>query len=157
MKAVYPGSFDPLTNGHLDIIKRASNLFNIVIAVLENPTKKTLFTVKERMDLIKESVKDSPNVTISTFNGLLVDFMKENNIKIAIRGMRAISDFDYEFQMALTNKELYDKMETIFMVSKGEYAFISSSLVKEISKFRGDISHLVPEPVKIALYKKFFK
>jgi len=155
MKAVYPGSFDPLTNGHLDIIKRAARLFDpLIVAVLGNSAKNTLFSVEERIELLKEATKDIRKIEITTFDGLLVDFMHNNKAEIAIRGMRALSDFDYEFQMALTNKGLYDRMETVFLVSKGEYTYISSSLVKEITQLGGDVSNMAPENVVKALWKK---
>jgi len=155
VKAVYPGSFDPITNGHLDIIERAAKLFNpLIVAVLGNSAKNTLFTVEERIDMIKEATSHIKNIEITSFDGLLVDFMHRENSDIAIRGMRALSDFDYEFQMALTNKGLYDNMETVFLVSKGEFTYISSSLVKEITELGGDVSNMAPENVVKGLWKK---
>ncbi|MDD5090969.1 MAG: pantetheine-phosphate adenylyltransferase [Candidatus Wallbacteria bacterium] len=156
MIAVYPGSFDPLTKGHLDIVKRAVTLFDrLVIGVLDNAGKNTLFSLEERIALLREAVGGVQHVEVKGFDGLLVDFMKSNSSRIAIRGMRAVSDFDYEFQMALTNKGLYSEMETVFLVSRGEFTFISSSLVKEIFRLGGNVGELVPDCVVRALSGKF--
>jgi pantetheine-phosphate adenylyltransferase len=150
--AVYPGSFDPLTNGHLDIIRRATNLFDIVVvAVLENEGKAPLFTVPERMELILRCTDDIHGVEVRSFNGLLVDFMRGLDATVVVRGIRAVSDYEYELQMALMNRELHPGVETIFMRPAVEYTFVASRLVKEVFRLGGDISHLVPPPVLDAL------
>ncbi len=143
--AVYPGSFDPCTNGHLDVIKRASGLFDkVVVAVLINDAKKPAFSVEERAHMLKLVTKELGNVEVRTFSGLLVDFMKSINSRIIIKGIRAVSDFEYEFQMALTNRTLYDELETLFLHTSKEYMFLSSSIVKEIAKYGGCLTGLVP-------------
>ena len=150
--AVYPGSFDPLTNGHLDIIRRASRLFDrLLVAVLENEGKSPLFSVPERMELIARCTGQIVGVEVHSFSGLLVDFMKTNGATVVIRGIRAVSDYEYELQMALMNRELHAGAETIFMIPAVEYTFVSSRLVKEVFRLGGDISHLVPAPVLDAL------
>ena len=151
--AVYPGSFDPLTNGHLDIIRRASRLFDrLFVAVLENEGKAPLFSVHERMELIAGCTRDlNGGVEVHSFSGLLVDYMRRVEASVVVRGIRAVSDYEYELQMALMNRELYDGAETIFMVPTVEYTFVSSRLVKEVFRLGGDISHLVPAPVLDAL------
>jgi pantetheine-phosphate adenylyltransferase len=150
--AVYPGSFDPLTNGHLDIIRRATQLFDVVIvSVLENEGKSPLFTVPERMELILRCTQDIPGVQVRSFNGLLVDFMRRVDAKVVVRGIRAVSDYEYELQMALMNRELQADVETIFMLPAVEYTYVASRLVKEVFRLGGDISHLVPPPVLDAL------
>ncbi|SHJ58663.1 pantetheine-phosphate adenylyltransferase [Tepidibacter formicigenes] len=146
--AVYPGSFDPVTNGHLDIIKRASKLFDkLIVAVLYNPNKKSLFTFEERVTLLKEVVKDLDNVEVDSFSGLLIDYCNEKNVNAIIRGLRAVSDFEYELQMAQMNRQLNSKVETVILTTSTKYSFISSSLIKEVAKFKGDISDLVPDIV----------
>lgn len=150
--AVYPGSFDPLTNGHLDIIRRATHLFDrVIVAVLENEGKSPLFSVPERKDLITRCTRDMTGVEIQSFNGLLVDFMRGVDASVIIRGIRAVSDYEYELQMALMNRELYAGAETIFMLPAVEYTFVSSRLVKEVFRLGADVSHLVPAPVIAAL------
>lgn len=150
--AVYPGSFDPMTNGHLDIIRRASRLFDrLLVSVLENEGKSPVFSVPERMELLARSTAGIEGVEIHSFSGLLVDFMRRMNASVTVRGIRAVSDYEYELQMALMNRELYDGAETIFMLPAVEYTFVSSRLVKEIFRLGGDISHLVPPPVLDAL------
>jgi pantetheine-phosphate adenylyltransferase len=150
--AVYPGSFDPLTNGHLDIIRRATNLFDVVIvAVLENEGKAPVFTVPERMELILRCTEGLKGVEVHSFSGLLVDFMRRLNATVVVRGIRAISDYEYELQMALMNRELHSGAETIFMLPSVEYTFVSSRLIKEVFRLGGDIAHLVPPPVLEAL------
>jgi len=145
---VYPGSFDPITNGHLDIIKRASKTFDeVIVGVLVNPDKKGLFEIDERVELIKRATKDIPNVKVESFSGLLVNFMEERNIKVIIKGLRAVSDFEYEFKMALMNKRLNPDMETIFMMTAAEYSFLSSSSVKQVAMFGGCIQGLVPDEI----------
>ena len=150
--AVYPGSFDPLTNGHLDIIRRAARLFDgLLVSVLENEGKSPVFTVPERMELIARCTRDLPGVAVHSFSGLLVDFMRRVEANVVVRGIRAVSDYEYELQMALMNRELYDGAETIFMIPAVEYTFVSSRLVKEVFRLGGDIAHLVPPPVLDAL------
>lgn len=155
--AVYPGSFDPITNGHLNIIERATNIFDkIIVGVANNPKKSTLFSAQERIDMIKEVTKNLEKVKIQSFSGLLIDFMKSNNASIIIRGMRAISDFEHESQMALMNKRLAPEIETIFMVTCSKYSYLDSSIVKEIASLNGCINQLVPEIVEKKLREKLF-
>ena len=154
--AVYPGSFDPCTNGHLDIIRRASKLFDkVVVAVLINEKKNPLFTLEERVSMLKLATKDIPNIEICSFSGLLANFMKENNYSVIIKGLRAVSDYEYEFQMALTNRALYDKIETVFMPCSSEFMFLSSSIVKEVAKYNGDLSGLVPAELAETIKRRF--
>ncbi|WP_053956956.1 pantetheine-phosphate adenylyltransferase [Inediibacterium massiliense] len=154
--AVCPGSFDPVTNGHLDIIKRTAKMVDkVIVAVLYNPNKNPLFTVEERIQLLTEVLKEIPNVEIDCFSGLLVDYVKERKIDVIVKGLRAISDFEYEFQMALMNKKLSPEVETIFMMTSNEYSYLSSSVIKETCKFKGCIDGLVPDKVKDALMKKY--
>lgn len=146
--AVYPGSFDPLTNGHLDIIRRGARLFDrVLVAVLENEGKAPLFSVAERMELITACTREIPGVEVHSFSGLLVDFMKRTNAKVVVRGIRAVSDYEYELQMALMNRELRPEIETIFMLPAVEYTYVSSRLIKEVFRLGGDIGRLVPPPV----------
>lgn len=155
MKAVYPGSFDPITKGHIDIIERCHKIFDeVVVAVLNNPSKNPMFTVEERMELIKESTKDIKNVSVDSFSGLLVDYVKENNISVIIKGLRAVSDFEYEFQMALANKSLNSEVETFFLMTNNRYSFLSSSLIKDIAKFNGNLSQFVTKNVEDAIFYK---
>lgn len=155
MTVIYPGSFDPITNGHLDIIKRCSEKFDkVIVSILNNTSKETMFTVEERAHLLKEVVKDFNNVEVDTFSGLLIDYADEKGVTTMVRGLRAISDFEYEMQMALVNRKLNPDIETLFMVSSSEYAFLSSSIVKEIVTFGGDVSCLVPKVVQEALKEK---
>jgi pantetheine-phosphate adenylyltransferase len=150
--AVYPGSFDPMTNGHLDIIRRAARLFDrLLVSVLENEGKSPVFSVPERMELIARCTKGIEGVEVHSFSGLLVDFMRRMNATVTVRGIRAVSDYEYELQMALMNRELSEGAETIFMLPAVEYTFVSSRLVKEVFRLGGDITHLVPEPVLDAL------
>jgi pantetheine-phosphate adenylyltransferase len=156
--AIYPGSFDPITNGHVDIILRGAKLFpRILVAVLENPKKKPLFTTKERMDMIRGIFKNRANIEVKAFQGLLVEFAKANDAKIVIRGLRAISDFEYEFQMALMNQKLNPAIETFFMMPNAKYTFLSSNLVKEVFSLGGCIHDLVPRLVEQKLREKFAK
>ncbi len=157
--AVYPGSFDPCTNGHLDIIKRASKMFdNLIVAVLDNPEKKTpLFSVDERVEILKNITKDMNNIEVMSFSGLLVDFMKKQNSKVVVRGLRAVTDFEYEFQMALTNQKIGAGIETIFLATTAEFMFLSSSTVKEIAKFNGNLDGMVPDEVAEKLRTRFSK
>jgi pantetheine-phosphate adenylyltransferase len=143
---VYPGSFDPLTNGHLDIIERGAKLADrLVIGILKNSSKAPMFTLEERIAIMQAAISHLPNVEIISFDGLLVDFMKSQNAKTVIRGLRAVSDFEYELQMAQANRDLYPDMETMFLATKVEYSFISSTIVKEILRYGGNIRHLVPK------------
>ena len=155
--AIYPGTFDPVTNGHLDVIDRASSLFDkVIVAVLDKSNnKKTLFSVEERTSLVKESISDFSNVEVSVFSGLLVDYAKSNNAVAIIRGLRAISDFEYEFQMALMNRNLEDKIRTVFLMPHQKYIHISSSLVKEVAELKGDVSGYVPNHVNKSLKSKY--
>mgnify|MGYP000850435594 CR=1 FL=1 len=155
--AVCPGSFDPVTRGHLDIIERAADVFpRVVVGVLENPSKKPLFTLEERVELIRAAVKHLPNVEVDFFSGLLIDFVRKVNGNLIIKGLRAISDFEIEFQMAMNNKRMAPEIETMFMMTKNEYSFLSSSMVKEIVRFGGDIRDLVTPEVEQALRRKYF-
>jgi pantetheine-phosphate adenylyltransferase len=145
-RAVCPGSFDPVTNGHLDIIERCAGLFDeLVVAVLVNQSKKGLFTVEERMDMLREVTAHCPNVSITSFHGLLVDFCRKNDVHVIVKGLRT-GDFDYELQMAQMNRRL-SGVDTLFMSTNPEYSFLSSSLIKEVAKFGGDVAHLLPGPV----------
>lgn len=156
MKVIYPGSFDPVTNGHLDIIMRASKNFDeIVVAILDNKSKSPLFSLQERIAMLEEATKDYDNVTIDSFSGLLVDYMASSNTNTVLRGLRAISDYESEMRNALANKSLDNNVETLFMVSKSEYTFLSSSVVKEIASFKGDVSNMVPKCVNIKLKDKY--
>jgi len=154
--AIYPGSFDPITNGHLDIIERSSRLFDrLIVAVLKNPHKKSLFTVEERIEMIKGAVSHIKNVEVDYFSGLLVDFARKKNAKIIVKGLRAVSDFEYELQMALMNKKLYGEIETVFIMTNTKYSFLSSSIVKEVASFGGCVKDLVPPMVEEKLREKF--
>ena len=156
VRAIYPGSFDPMTCGHLDIIQRASKLFDeVIVAVVGNPGKSPLLAVDVRRALITEAVKDIPGVIVDDFLGLTVSYARHNNINILIRGLRAISDFEAELGMAQTNKELLPELETIFLMSKAEYSFISSTTVKEIARLGGDVSQFVPPAVNNYLKEHF--
>ena len=154
--AVYPGSFDPCTNGHLDVIKRASRQFDkLVVAVLINSSKQPSFSVEERVDMLKRVTKDMDNVEICSFSGLLADFMKNINSSIIIKGIRAVSDFEYEFQMALTNRTLNPELETLFLHTSQDYMFLSSSIVKEIAKYGGCLDGLVPDDLIPIIKSRF--
>lgn len=156
VRAIYPGSFDPMTDGHLDIITRASRLFDeVIMAVVGNPGKHPMLPVELRKTLIKRAVKDIPNVIVDDFQGLTVAYARQNEITILIRGLRAISDFEAELGMAQTNKELFPELETIFLMSKAEYSFISSTTVKEIARLGGDVSQFVPPAVNDYLKEHF--
>lgn len=156
-RAVYPGSFDPMTYGHLDIIKRASEMFDeLVVCVLNNKGKTPLFSVEERVKILKEATKDIPNVKIDSFSGLLVDYAAANNIHVSVRGLRAVTDFEYELQIAQTNRKFSNgKLDTIFLTTSLEYAYLSSSVVKEIAYFGGEISECVPDFVAKQIYEKY--
>lgn len=155
--AVYPGSFDPATYGHLDVIRRASVSFDrVVVGVLQNSAKSPLFSVEERVNILKEATKDIPNIKVESFSGLLVDYAKSRNVHVVIRGLRAITDFEYELQNAQTNALLSKgALDTVFLTTKLEYAYLSSSSVKEIASFKGDISMCVPEFVAKMVYDKY--
>ena len=157
MKILYPGTFDPLTNGHLDLIQRAEKLFgNVVVAVLENTSKKPTFDINRRIIQINKSISHLPNINVISYDGLTVDCAKDVNANLILRGLRAMSDFEYELQIAHTNKSLNSKIETIFLSTNTNFSFLSSSLVKEVAKFGGEINHMVPEPVENDL-KEYFK
>jgi len=152
---IYPGSFDPPTNGHLDLIQRASEVFaHVVVAVLRNESKTALFTVEERMEMLAEATKDLENVSIDSFSGLLVDYAREREGRMILRGIRAISDYEYELQMALMNRHLNPELETLFMPAAEQYSYLSSRLVKEVNRLGGDISKLVPPNVARRLADK---
>ena len=157
--AIYPGSFDPMTLGHFDVIKRASKMFDrLIVSVLDNKAKNALFSVEERVSILKEAVKDLPNVEVDSFSGLLVDYAKKKDIHISVRGLRAITDFEYELQIAQTNRLLSKgTLDTVFLTTSLEYAYLSSSGVKEIAAFGGDISPCVPDFVTRLVYQKFRK
>ena len=156
-KAVYPGSFDPVTYGHLDVIKRASEMFDeLVVSVLNNKGKTPLFSVEERVKILQEATKDIPNVKVDSFSGLLTEYAKQNNIHVSVRGLRAITDFEYELQIAQTNRKLSnDQLDTVFLTTSLEYAYLSSSGVKEIASFGGNISQCVPDFVAELIQEKF--
>jgi pantetheine-phosphate adenylyltransferase len=146
-RAVCPGSFDPVTNGHLDIIERAGALFDeVIIAVLINKSKRSLFTVSERIEMLRDAVAGCPNVRVDSFHGLLVDYCTANDIRAIVKGLRAVTDFDYELQMAQMNKRL-SGVDTVFIVTNPTYSFLSSSLIKEVAMYGGDVSHLLPAAV----------
>lgn len=152
---VYPGSFDPLTNGHLDIIKRASKLFDkLIVGVLHNDAKRAIFTMEERVALIRKCIGEFPNVEVAMFDGLLVDFVKKNNAAAIVKGLRAVSDYEYELQMAMLNKHIDRNIETIFLMADIQNSFLSSSVVKDLAKHGGDITGLVPEEIKADINAK---
>ena len=154
--AIYPGSFDPLTNGHLDVVQRAAKLFDrVIVAVAKNEGKHPLFSQAERMALVKKAVADLPNVAADSFDGLLVEYVAAKKAQAIVRGLRAVSDFEFEFQLALMNRKLDESIETIFMMPKDTYTFLSSRIVKEIARLGGDIHQFVPPNVQAALQKKF--
>jgi len=155
-RAIYPGSFDPITNGHLDVIERARKLFDeVVVAVAHNDEKQALFSLNDRLDLLRETAGKIDNVRIAEFEGLLVEFARNEEAGVVIRGLRAISDFEFEFQMALMNRKLDSAVETIFLMPKEEYTYLSSRIVKEIARLGGDVSGFVPACVARALSRKF--
>jgi len=156
LRAIYPGSFDPVTNGHLDVIERAARLYDeVIVAIAHNETKAGLFTFDERVALLKETVEHHPNVLVTQFNGLLVNYARETQARVVIRGLRAVSDFEFEFQMALMNRKLDGDVETMFLMPKEEYTYLSSRIVKEIARLGGDIGAFVPDCIARALRKKF--
>jgi pantetheine-phosphate adenylyltransferase len=153
--AIYAGTFDPLTLGHMDLIERGAEIFErLILAVVVQPPKDNMFTVNERVAMAQEVVKNMSNVEVDAFDGLLVDYARQKGAKVLIRGLRAYSDFEYEFQMALTNRKLDPGIETLFMMPNEIHSYVSSSTVKEVARYGGDISEFVPEPVRLALLKK---
>ena len=156
MIAIYPGSFDPITLGHLDIIERGGKLFDrVIVAVLCNPDKQPLFSVAKRVEQIRQCTQHLPNVEVDSFTGLTVEYAKLRNAGVLLRGLRVLSDFEKELQMAHTNKTLWEGIETVFLATSKEYSFLSSSIVKEIAKFGGSIAHLVPENVARDIYRYY--
>ena len=154
--AIYPGSFDPITNGHLDIIERIKLLFDkIVIAVNDNPLKSFLFTASERVEMIREILSDSPRIEVESFRGLLVRYAGKKGARFIVRGLRALSDFEYEFQMDLMNRKLDPQIETVYLMTRQSYSYLSSSIIKEIIKLGGDTPSLIPDLVKKRLQEKF--
>lgn len=157
-RAVYPGTFDPVTYGHIDIIKRAAKLYDeVIVAVAANVAKEPLFDVSDRVSMLKQATKNLPNVKIDTFNQLMVDYVQSKNIKVVIRGLRMISDFEYEFQMALTNRKLNKDIEIVFMMPNESYSFVSSKLIKEVARLGADLSEFVPGFVEKKLKKILLK
>lgn len=146
--AIYPGSFDPVTNGHIDVIERAAQLFDkVLVAVIRNPEKKAYFSLEERVEMLRKSLARDKNVEVESFDGLLVEYAKKKKANIIVRGLRAVSDFDYEFQMALTNRKMAPQIETLFFMTDYKYSYLSSNFVKQIARLGGDVSELVPAPV----------
>ena len=155
-RAIYPGSFDPVTFGHLDIIKRSANLFDeLIVGVLNNTSKSPLFSVEERVNMLKEATRDIPNIKVTSFSGLLVDFVKETEAYVVVRGLRAITDFEYELQLAQTNHVLNPNVDTMFLTAKLDYLYLSSTIVREVAAFGGDISKFVPEEIAKKMYDKY--
>ena len=154
-KAVYPGSFDPVTLGHLDIIRRTSEMFDrVIIGVLNNKSKSPLFSVEERVNMLKEVTADLPNVEVQSFAGLLIDFVRQNDARVIVRGLRAITDFEYELQMAQTNRVIAPEIDTVFLTTNLKYSYLSSSIVKEIAEFDGDITEFLPPVVVKRVHDK---
>jgi len=154
--AIYPGSFDPITNGHIDMVERGLRLFDkIIVCIMCNPGKETLFTIEERLEMIRESLKKFPNLEIDSFDGLLVDYGAKRNANAILRGMRAVSDFEYEFQLALMNRKLNRKIQTVFLMTGFRWIFTSSSIIKEAASFGGDVTGMVPPMVNQKLKEKF--
>ncbi|MFN3420303.1 MAG: pantetheine-phosphate adenylyltransferase [Armatimonadota bacterium] len=155
IRAVYPGTFDPVTNGHLDVIERAAKIFDeLIVAVTTNPAKTPWFTLEERVEMLKECCSHLPNVTVEAFDGLLVNFVRQKGAKVIIKGLRAVTDFDYEFQMAAINRKLAPEIETLFLMTSLPYAYLSSSAVKEVASLNGCLKDLVPENVAKRLKQK---
>jgi len=154
--AIYPGTFDPITNGHLSIIKRGLKVFeHLIVAILHNPQKKPLFTLKERIEMIKTSIEGIPNVEVDYFDGLLIDYAVRKNATVILRGLRAMSDFEYEFQMALMNRKLNREIQSVFLMTDYKWFYTSSTIIKEAARFGGDVSGLVPDVVNRKLKEKF--
>ena len=156
-RAIYPGSFDPVTYGHIDVIKRSASMFDeVVVGVLSNNAKSPLFTLTERKQMIKEAVKEYGNVSVISFDGLLIDYMKENNISVIVRGLRAVTDFEYELQIAQSNRKVSkDSVDTVFLTTGIDYAYLSSSIVKEYARYGTDVTEFVPDFVAERLKNKF--
>ena len=153
--AIYPGSFDPITNGHLDVVQRAAKLFDrVIVAVAKSESKHPLFSLGERVELVSAATEHLPNVETDSFEGLLVEYVESRNAQAVVRGLRAVSDFEFEFQLALMNRKLNEKVETIFMMRKDTYTFLSSRIVKEIARLGGDVNQFVPAHVRTALAEK---
>ncbi|MCW2278407.1 pantetheine-phosphate adenylyltransferase [Heliophilum fasciatum] len=153
--AIYPGSFDPITNGHIDVIQRAANIFSqVIVAIVKNPSKTPLFSMDERMEMIDDVCALWPNVQVQCFSGLLVDFVRAQKASAIIRGLRAVSDFENEFQMSMMNKRLYSEADTVFLAAQSDYAFLSSSMVKEVASLGGDVRDYLPPVVYERLQKK---
>ena len=154
-RAVYTGSFDPITNGHMDIIRRASEIFDVlIVSILNNKEKTPLFSVEERVKILEEATKDLPNVQIDSFSGLLVDYAREKDLHVIVRGLRAITDFEYELQMAQTNRVLAPDIDTVFLTTSLEYAYLSSTIMKEVAGYDGDLSKFAPPEITEAVKKK---
>ncbi|WP_174613143.1 pantetheine-phosphate adenylyltransferase [Virgibacillus ihumii] len=154
--AICPGSFDPVTYGHLDIIERGARIFDhVIIVVFNNQSKSPLFTVEERLELLKQSTEHLENVSVDSSSGLLIDYATQKNAQAVLRGLRAVSDFEYEMQITSMNRKLNENIETLFMMTNNQYSFLSSSIVKEVAKYKANVSDLVPRPVEEALNKKF--
>ncbi|MFH1269487.1 MAG: pantetheine-phosphate adenylyltransferase [Candidatus Omnitrophota bacterium] len=157
-KAIYPGSFDPVTYGHIDLIKRAQDIFSeVIVAVAHNPQKKPLFSVKERVGMLKEATKEMKDIVVDEFDGLVIDYARRQKARVLIRGLRMISDFEYEFQMALTNRKLNPDIETIFLMPHESYSYLSSKLLKEAASLGADLSFFIPDFVEKELKKKLRK
>lgn len=153
--AIYPGSFDPITNGHLSIIKGGLVVVDrLIVAVLSNPKKQSLFSVQERIDMIREAVGSEPRIEVDSFDGLLVDYCRRKNVKVVLRGLRAVADFEYELQMANMNRHLFEGMETVFLMANDAYFYVSSNIVKEAASLGGDVSALVPPNINLRLSEK---
>lgn len=156
--AIYPGSFDPVTLGHYDIIERSSKIFDrLIVGVLNNSAKSPLFSVEERVKMLKDVTKGLPNVEVMAFDGLLIDFARANEAQVIVRGLRAVTDFEYELQMAQTNNKLSPELETVFLTTSLEYSYLSSTIVKEVAAFGGDISQFVPETIERRIQEKIMK
>lgn len=157
-RAIYPGSFDPVTFGHLDMIERSAKIVDeLIVAVLINSAKNPLFSVNERVSMLNETIGHIPNVKVTFFDGLLIDYAKEVNASIIIRGLRAVTDFDYELQIAQTNRIVNNEVDTVFLTTSLEYAYLSSTIVKEVASYRGNITHFVPESLVGRIYEKYNK
>lgn len=155
-RAIYPGSFDPVTYGHIDIMKRSADIFDeLLVGVLNNNAKSPLFSIEERVSMLREVTKEIPNIVVTSFSGLLVDFARQSDAKVIIRGLRAISDFEYELQIAQTNHKLMPELDTMFLTTNIEYSYLSSTIVREIASFGGDIQLLVPEEIEKKVYEKY--
>jgi len=154
--AIYPGSFDPVTKGHLDIIERTSRIMDyLIVVVMENPRKQAVFTIEERVDMLRSVIGEYKNVQVEYYQGLLIDYARQKDVKIIVKGLRAISDFEFEFQMALINRKLNPNFETLFMMTNSKYSYLSSSIVKEIASFGGEIRDLVPDQVYKTIMNKY--